>query len=346
MKYNELGKTGLKVSQICLGSMTWGEQNTEAEAHAQLDFALERGVNFIDTAELYAVPARPETQGLTERYIGTWLKGRSDRDRLLIASKVAGPAARLKHIRKGPKLIRQHIHQAVDDSLARLQTDYLDLYQVHWPARSTNFFGQLGFQVPKKEDSTPILETLEALAELVEMGKVRHIGVSNETPWGVMRYLALAELEGLPRIASIQNPYNLLNRVFEIGNAEVSYREQVGLLAYSPLGFGVLSGKYADGAWPDQARLTRWRDYFPRYITEPARHATSEYVQLAKQSGLSPVQMALAFVNQQAFCTSNIIGATSLEQLEENIASVDITLQDDLLAAIEQIHTQRPNPAP
>ena len=346
MEYRPLGRTGIDVSVICLGTMTFGEQNSEAEAHAQLNLSVESGVNFIDTAELYASPVSAETQGLTEKYIGTWLKQRGDRDQLVVASKVAGPGDNVKHIRGGPKLNADHINRAIDASLQRLQTDYVDLYQVHWPARDTNYFGQLGYTHHDSAVSDDIEETLEALDGLVRSGKVRSVGVSNETPWGISRYLELARARGFPRIASTQNPYNLLNRAYEVGLAEFAHRESVGLLAYSPLGFGALSGKYLDGARPEGARLSRWSAYFPRYITELAQQTTRKYVDLARESGLDPAQMALAYVNSRPFVASNIIGATTLEQLAANIASANLTLTDDVLEAIENIHMQQPNPCP
>ncbi len=347
MQYRQLGRTGERVSAICLGTMTWGQQNSEAEAHDQLDIARERGINFIDTAEMYPVPPRAETQGLTERYIGTWLAKRGDRDQIHLATKVSGPSKNLDWVRGGPQLTPRHIRQALDESLQRLQTDYVDLYQIHWPARSTNFFGKLGYQ-PADEAGDAlegIEETLDTLAQLVEEGRVRHIGVSNETPWGVMQYLRLAEEKGLPRIVSIQNPYNLLNRTFEIGLAEVAHREHAGLLAYSPLAFGVLTGKYAGGAQPEGARLTQF-PAFTRYAGDEAASAVEAYNALAREHGLSPAQLALAFINTRAFVTSNIIGATTREQLEENTASIDVRLDDDTIAAIEAIHRRCPNPAP
>lgn len=346
MQYRTLGTTGERVSVICLGTMTWGEQNTEDEAHAQLDLAVERGVNFIDAAEMYPVPPRAETQGLTERYLGSWLAGRRDRERLVIATKVSGPSD-IDWIRGGPRLDARHIREAVDASLERLRTDYIDLYQVHWPARPANFFGRLGYEPTDDDDAAlgSIEETLATLAELVEQGRIRHVGVSNETPWGVMAYLRLAEREGLPRIVSIQNPYNLLNRSFEVGLAEIAHRERVGLLAYSPLAFGVLSGKYAGGARPPGARLTLF-ERFVRYAGAPAMQAAEEYVALARAHGLSPAQMALAFVNTRGFLTSNIIGATTLEQLGEDLDSTGVRLDDDVLDAIESIHERCPNPAP
>lgn len=345
MEKRLLGQTDLSVSLICLGTMTWGEQNTEQEAFQQLDYAVDQGINFIDAAEMYPVPPRAETQGLTETYLGNWLKARGRREELVIASKVAGPGNGLNYLRGGPRLNREQIRTALDDSLKRLQTDYIDLYQVHWPDRNTNFFGKLGYQHDPQEQSTPIEETLDALGEQVKAGKVRHIGVSNETPWGVMKYLSLAEQKGGPRIVSIQNPYNLLNRTYEVGMAEVSQREGAGLLAYSPLGFGVLSGKYLGGRKPENARLTLY-SRFSRYSAPQVEKAVQAYVDLAHKHGLSPTQMALAFVNSRPFVTSNIVGATTLAQLEENIASHKIELSDEVLQEIEAIHRVYTYPAP
>lgn len=346
MKYSFLGNTELKVSRICLGTMTYGEQNTEAQAHEQLDYALSQGINFIDTAEMYSVPPKAETYGLTETYIGTWLKKRQDRDQIILATKVAGPGEIASHVRGGPRLNRDNIRQAVDKSLQRLQTDYIDLYQVHWPDRQTNFFGQLGYIHNDSEESTPIEETLEALGELVQAGKIRYVGVSNETPWGVMTYLKLATQRHLPRLVSIQNPYNFLNRTYEVGLAEISHREKVGLLAYSPLAFGVLSGKYLNGVRPAGARLTLF-ERFDRYTkNEYATKAIQAYVALAKEHGFDPAQMALAYVNSRPFLTSNIIGATTMEQLKTDIASIDIGLEDELLEDIEAIHLKHSNPCP
>ncbi len=304
-------------------------------------------MNFIDTAESYAVPVRPETQGLTERYIGSWLARRADRDRLVIATKVAGDSEEMEWIRGGPRLNREHVLHAAEDSLRRLRTDYIDLYQVHWPARAANYFGRLDYEHTDDGGAglAAIEETLAAMGELVDAGKVRHVGISNETPWGTMQYLRLAEAHGLPRVVSIQNPYSLLNRTFEIGLAEVAHRERVGLLAYSPLAFGVLSGKYAGGARPDGARLTLFPSY-TRYTGESAMQAADEYVALAREHGLSPAQMALAFVNSRPFLTSNIIGATTREQLEENLDSIDVELDEATREAINAIHARRPNPAP
>ncbi|MDR3214174.1 MAG: NADP(H)-dependent aldo-keto reductase [Azoarcus sp.] len=350
MQYRELGDSGLAISLIALGTMTWGEQNSETEAHSQLDFALERGVNFIDTAEMYPVPPRAETQGRTEAYIGSWLKARpGSRDKIVLATKVAGPArqeARPSHLRGGKaKFDRANIEAALHDSLERLHTDYVDLYQLHWPDRTTNYFGELGYHHVENEDTVPILETLEALGDLVKAGKVRHIGLSNETPWGVHEFLRHSERARLPRVASIQNPYNLLNRSFEIGLAEFAIREKAGLLAYSPLAFGVLSGKYLNGQQPPNTRISRW-ERFGRYKGEIAEAATAAYVDIARRHGLSPVQLALAFVNSQPFLTSNIVGATSLAQLAENIGSIDLQLETAVLDEIETVHRRYPNPCP
>jgi aryl-alcohol dehydrogenase-like predicted oxidoreductase len=346
MNKRPLGNTDLQVSEICLGTMTFGEQNTEADAFAQLDRALDAGINFIDTAEMYAVPPRVETQGLTERYIGNWLAQRGGRDRLILATKVAGPGDWIDYLRMpGRRLDRANIEAAVDASLSRLQTDYIDLYQLHWPDRETNFFGKLGYEHPPHDDSVPLLETLQVLGDLVQAGKVRHIGLSNETPWGTMKLLALAEAHGLPRMVSIQNPYSLLNRTFEVGLSEVAIREQCGLLAYSPLAFGMLSGKYRNGVRPAGARLTLF-ERFDRYSSEQAVWATEQYCAIAERHGLDPAQMALAFVTSRPFVTSNIIGATTLEQLDSNLASADLTLSQEVLDEIDAVHQRQPNPSP
>lgn len=345
MKFRKLGLTDVDVSLICLGTMTWGEQNTEAEAHEQMDYAVEQGINFFDVAEMYPVPPKPETQGLTETYIGTWFSKTGKRDEIVLASKVAGPGNGLKYLRNGPRLTRGHIREAVEASLKRLQTDYLDLYQLHWPDRSTNYFGQLGYQINPNEQSTPLKESIAAMDELVKEGKIRHWGFSNETPWGVMSALAICEREGYSQPVSIQNPYNLLNRTYEVGMAEVSHREDIGLLAYSPMAFGALSGKYLNGQKPAKGRLTLF-DRFVRYTNPQAIAATEAYVKIAQDHGITPAQMALAFVNQQGFVTSNIIGATTMEQLKENIASVDLVLKDDVMKAINEVQVKLPNPSP
>ncbi|KGY08219.1 NADP(H)-dependent aldo-keto reductase [Vibrio sinaloensis] len=344
MQYNKLPHSTLEVSQICLGTMTFGVQNSEQDAFRQLDFALERGVNFIDTAEMYPVPPSPQTQGATEQHIGNWLKHSGKREKVVLATKVAGPR-NMPHIRDNMKLDRRNIHLAIDDSLRRLQTDYVDLYQIHWPQRQTNCFGQLNYPYPTEQEEVTLVETLEALAELIKAGKVRYIGVSNETPWGVMTLLRLAEKHELPRIVSIQNPYNLLNRSFEIGLSEISHYEGVQLLAYSPLAFGTLSGKYLDGQHPEGARCSLF-ERFVRYFTPRGIEATAAYVNLAREHGLDPAQMALAFVNQRPFVASNIIGATTIEQLESNINSLDVVLTDELLQGLQEIGTTYSNPCP
>ncbi|EIK98021.1 aldo-keto reductase [Pseudomonas sp. M47T1] len=346
MDYRRLGRTDINVSALCLGTMTWGEQNTEAEGFAQIERAKAAGINFIDTAEMYPVPPRPETYAATERVIGNYFASRGDRADWVLASKIAGPGNGIAHIRDGQlRHNREHIVQALDASLARLKTDWIDVYQLHWPERSTNFFGKLGYQHTQDDLITPLEDTLEALDEQVKAGKIRHIGLSNETPWGTMKFLQLAESRGWPRAVSIQNPYNLLNRSFEVGLAEIAIREQCGLLAYSPMAFGMLSGKFENGAKPANARLTLF-SRFTRYNNPQSVAACSRYVALAREHGLDPAQMALAFVTQQPFVTSNIIGATSLEQLDTNIASFDLKLSDEVLEGIEAIHKDQPNPAP
>lgn len=346
MQYRRLGRTDLKVSALCLGTMTFGEQNSEADAHTQLDLAYASGINFFDTAEMYPVPPRAETQGLTERYIGSWLAKQGGRDKLILATKVAGPADWLPYLRDGNlHLNRRNIESAVDSSLQRLQTDYIDIYQLHWPDRQTNFFGKLGYQHQEQDQNTPLLETLKIIGDLVQTGKIRHFGVSNETPWGLIQLLNLSEMHNLPRCVSIQNPYSLLNRTFEIGLAEIAHREDCGLLAYSPLGFGVLSGKYLDNAHPKGARLTLF-DRFDRYSNPQAEIAARSYVELAQEHGLNAAQMALAWVTSQPFVTSNIIGATTLQQLRSNLESINLPLPDSILDGIEEIHRQQPNPCP
>lgn len=328
--------------------MTFGEQNTQDEAHEQLDYALERGIDFIDTAEMYPVPPKAETVHRTEEMIGNWLAsagGKGKRGDITLATKVTGRAP-MPWIRGGPRQSRAHIVEAVEGSLRRLQTDYIDLYQLHWPDRATNFFGQLGYTHPKNDDSVPLEETLRAVDELIKAGKVRHVGLSNETPWGVMKYTELATAHGLPRVASIQNPYSLLNRSFEVGLAEMAIREDIGLLAYSPLAFGVLSGKYLGDARPEKARLTLFGDHFTRYLKPLAVKATERYVQIAKDAGLDPAQMSLAYVTSRPFVTSNIIGARTMDQLKSNIDSASLTLSDDVLGAIDEVHQSIPNPAP
>lgn len=348
MKFNQLGHSDLQVSEICLGTMTFGEQNTQAEGFEQLDYAVAQGINFIDTAELYAIPPKADTYGATEVVIGNWLKQRGQRDDLILASKIAGPGPDwIPHIRGGhSRFDAANIDKALNDSLSRLQTDYLDLYQLHWPERQTNYFGKLGFTEPANEAAmTPVAETLQALKTHIDAGKIRYIGLSNETPWGIMQFISVAKMLDLPVIVSVQNPYSLINRSYEVGCAEISFREQVSLLSYSPLGFGVLSGKYLNNAAPATARLNLWPHY-ARYSNEQAVKATQAYVDLAREYSLDPSQMALAYVNSRPFNASTIIGATSMTQLQTNIASSELTLSDDILQRIEAIHQQQPNPAP
>ena len=347
MQYNHLGRTELVVSKICLGTMTFGEQNTEAEGHAQMDYALEQGVQFFDVAEMYPVPSRPETQGSTERIIGNWFAARKNRDKIVLASKATGPGPSFRYLRDPLDFSPAQLRKALEGSLQRLQTDYIDLYQLHWPERNMNMFGKRGFEHdPNDPWQDNFLEVIQTLASFIQEGKIRHWGVSNEAPWGLMRVLHLAETQGLPRPVSIQNPYNLLNRLFEVGLAEISIREEVGLLAYSPLAFAVLSGKYEENSGEDlsRARLTLFKQY-TRYSSAPAREATREYVRIARESGLSPAQMALAYVNTRPFLTSNIIGATTLEQLKENISSIDLVLPEEVLQAIEAVHKRIPDPS-
>ena len=342
MQYRNLGRTDTRVSLICLGTMTWGEQNTEQEAFAQLDYATERGINFIDTAELYPIPPKEDTYTHTETIIGNWLKQRGQRDDLVIASKISGTG--FPYMDGGRRFNHHHIERALEGSLKRLNTDYIDLYQLHWPDRNTNNFTQRGFEYKENEQATPIEETLGVLNDLVKAGKIRHIGLSNETPWGTMEFLRIAEENGWPRPVSIQNPYNLLNRTFEVGLAEVAHREDIGLLAYSPLAMGILSGKYLHGARPEGARMTLFTR-FQRYNTPQCEAATEQYVKLAQENDLDPAQMALAYVNSRSFMTSNIIGATNLEQLTADIDSVELTLSGEVLEAIEGIHKLIPDPA-
>lgn len=346
MKYTTLPDTDIKVSKICLGTMTWGQQNTESEGHEQLDYAFSQGINFIDTAELYSVPGRKETNGSTERIIGTWLQKSGKREQVILATKVAGPNAGLAYIRENLGFSKEAVTEALHKSLNRLQTDYIDLYQLHWPERKANFFGKLGYEHDLNdawEDN--INEVLHTLNGFVRDGKIRHIGLSNETPWGTMRFLEEANSNSeLPRVLTVQNPYSLLNRTYEIGMAEVSMRSKVGLLAYSPLAFGVLSGKYIEGN-PKSGRV----NLFPqlsRYNSIQSRVATAKYYELARKHGLSLAQMALAYINIQPFLTSNIIGATSMAQLKENIGSIHVELNEEMLKGIQEIHLQHPNPAP
>ena len=352
MKKNNLGKTEILVSEICLGTMTWGQQNNEKEAHDQLSYASERGINFIDTAEMYAVPPKKETYGLTEKYIGTWLKNQ-DRSKIILATKIAGRTSNvpsgppgLDWIRQGPRLNEKHIFQAIENSLKRLNTEYIDLYQIHWPERTVNSFGQLGYIHNPREDDIKIEVTLEALAKAVNKGLIKYVGLSNETPWGVMKFISVAKEFNLPRVVSIQNPYSLLNRSFEAGLSEIAINEEVGLLPYSPLAGGVLSGKYLNGKKPENARMTLFERMRGRYSNQHAENAVLEYQKIAVKYNLNLTQMAINFVTKQNFVTSNIIGATSITQLEENINSLDCKLNEEIMAEIEKVHKIYTYPCP
>ena len=349
MQLKPLANTGILVPEICLGTMTFGEQNTQAEAFQQLEYALDQGLFFWDTAEMYPVPPKPETQGATETILGNWIAQRGNRDQLFIASKIAGPSQGGSHIRDGQtRFTAAEIASAIDGSLKRLQSDYIDLYQLHWPQRPTNFFGKLGYgnsEAQQNNEITALEETLTALSDEIKKGRIRYIGLSNETPWGTMKFLNLAEKLSLEKFVSVQNPYSLLNRTYEIGMSEIAHYENVGLLAYSPLAFGYLTGKFRHGARPANARVTLF-SRFSRYSNPESEWATEQYAQLAEQHGLTLTQLALAFIKQQFFVTSTIIGATNLDQLKENIQAFDIDLSVDILQDIEEIHRQQPNPAP
>jgi aryl-alcohol dehydrogenase-like predicted oxidoreductase len=345
MEYRRLGNSNLDVSAVCLGTMTFGDQNTEAEAHAQLDYAISQGINFIDTAEMYPVPPKAETCTRTETIVGNWLK-KQPRDKIILGTKVAGPRRKMEWIRSGPKsLDRTNIREAVEGSLQRLQTDYIDLYQLHWPERNVPMFGQYQFDPTHEQEWVPIRIQLETLAELVKEGKVRYVSVSNEQPWGVMQFLRLADEYNLPRIASIQNCYNLINRGFEFGMTEIVYRENVGLLAYSPLAFGHLSGKYIDDP-KASGRVNLFSGFAQRYGKTNVVPACTAYAELARKHNLSPAQMALSFVMHRWFVTSTLIGATSMTQLAENLGAWDKPLSEEVLKEIEALHLLYMNPAP
>ena len=349
MQLKPLANTGILVPEICLGTMTFGEQNTQAEAFQQLEYALDQGLFFWDTAEMYPVPPKPETQGATETILGNWIAERGKRDQLFIASKIAGPSQGGSHIRDGQtRFTASEISSAIDGSLKRLQSDYIDLYQLHWPQRPTNFFGKLGYgntEAHQNTEITALEETLSALSDEIKKGRIRYIGLSNETPWGTLKFLHLAEKLGLEKFVSVQNPYNLLNRTYEIGMSEIAHYENVGLLAYSPLAFGYLTGKFRHGARPANARVTLF-SRFSRYSNPESEWATEQYAQLAERHGLTMTQLSLAFIKQQFFVTSTIIGATNLDQLKENIQAFEIDLSAEVLQGIEDIHYQQPNPAP
>ncbi|HMQ06752.1 MAG TPA: aldo/keto reductase [Saprospiraceae bacterium] len=342
MEYRELGNTGIKVSVICLGTMTYGEQNTEKEAHHQLDYAMDRGINFIDTAEMYPIPPRAETQGRTESYIGNWLINQ-ERDKIILATKITGPGS-LDYVAPDLRFRRNRIINALEKSLKRLRTGYIDLYQLHWPERKTNFFGKRGYNLHDEQWEDQFFETIDTLDTLIKAGKIRSYGLSNETPWGMHRVLTLARIHQMSPLVSIQNPYNLLNRQFEVGLAEMSIRESVGLLAYSPLAMGVLTGKYLTGKDTPFDRLNQFKQY-TRYNSESCKSATQEYLRIAYEAGISFTQMALSFVTHQPFVTSNIIGATTMQQLKENIDSIDIKLERNIIKKIQSVYERIPNPA-
>ena len=345
MHYNFLPGTDIKVSKICLGTMTFGKQNTEADGHEQMEYAYNQGINFFDTAELYPVPADKSTQGETEKIIGTWFKKSGLRNKVILATKVAGPGDYTKHIRKNLSFKKEHINEAVNKSLERLNTDYIDLYQLHWPERITNTFGKRNFKFapndPWVENFELVIDTLE---ENIKQGKIRHVGLSNENPWGIMRFLR-ASKSSATKMITVQNPYSLLNRLFEIGSAEICHRENIGLLAYSPLAFGVLSGKYRNGKMPLKSRLALF-ERLARYSGKKSFEATERYYELANQVGLTLTELSLAFVNDRSFVTSNIIGATTINQLKENIETYKLRLSNDILNAIDFINEEIPNPAP
>ena len=345
MKYTTLPNTEIKISKICLGTMTFGEQNTETEGHTQMDYALENGVNFFDTAEMYSVPGRKETYGSTEKIIGTWFKKSGNREKIILASKIAGPNPGLSHIRENMDFSPESIALSIDKSLSRLQTDYIDLYQLHWPERKTNFFGQRGFKVQDDAWEDNIHNVLQTLEGFIKQGKINHIGLSNETPWGIMRFLEESKYQSLPRIKTIQNPYSLLNRLFENASAEICIRENVGLLAYSPMAFGVLSGKFLTGENHPNARIKLFPQ-FARYNSPQCAEATRLYNEIAKKNGLTLTELSLAFVTQQAFVSSTIIGATTMEQLKENISSINVTLSEEILKEINEVQAIIPDPAP
>ena len=346
MKFKKLGNTDLEVSLICLGTMTWGKQNNQIEAFEQMDYAMDQGINFFDTAEMYAVPCTKDTFGKTESIIGNWFKERNNREKVILATKVSGPG--LSWIRGGGlQYTRENISTALEGSLKRLQTDYIDLYQLHWPERNTNYFGKLGYNHQAEEEEWNSIESiLRVLKQFVDQGKVRYIGLSNESAWGLSKFLELSKLYDLPRVMSVQNPYNLLNRTYEVGLAEISIREQSGLLAYSPLASGVLTGKYRNNQKPEGSRLQLFGDYFPRYFKKLSLLAVEEYFKVAKKHKISLAQLSLAFVNQQLFVTSNIIGATTMKQLKEDVESINIKLSPEIIDEINLVHKKNSNPAP
>ncbi|MBT7608640.1 MAG: NADP(H)-dependent aldo-keto reductase [Bacteriovoracaceae bacterium] len=344
MQYRKLGRSNIDVSVICLGTMTYGEQNSKAEGHLQLDYAFDQGINFIDTAEMYPIPPKKSTYSNTEQIIGKWDKLQTERDKIILATKVIGKSQSFDYVRNGNTCLdKKNIKEAINSSLKRLKVEYIDLYQLHWPDRPTNYFGQRGY-IANNSNFYSFEEILHVLQEIKQEGKVREFGLSNETPWGAMSYLNLSS-NNLPRMQSIQNPYSLLNRTFEVGLAEISHREKCGLLAYSPLGFGVLSGKYLDNQFPEGSRLKLYKDYL-RYSSTNSTNAVIAYCELAKKYNLDPAVMALAFTHSRSFLTSTIIGATTMNQLKTNIESINVDLSKELLEEINTIHEKNPNPSP
>ncbi|MBT6325468.1 MAG: aldo/keto reductase [Bdellovibrionales bacterium] len=346
MEYKQIYGIKKRVSAICLGTMTFGEQNSIKESHEIMDYAYSQGVNFFDTAEMYPIPPSGQTYNQTESIIGKWNKIKTNRDKIIIASKVIGPSREMSYIRDGDhKLNKKNMTQALNGSLKRLNTDYIDLYQIHWPERTTNFFGRLGFEKNEDIEINSIAETLEVLHSFIQEGKIKAIGISNETPWGLMQYLKWSDKLNLTKISTIQNPYNLLNRTFEVGLSEMSMRENVGLLAYSPLGFGTLSGKYIENKSSPSSRLNKWPSYL-RYSSPQSIKAIEKYLEISKRFNISLTQLALSFVNNRDFISSTIIGATNLKQLEENIESINLALPDEIIFEINKIHKEISNPAP
>jgi len=345
MNYKKLGNTDIDVSTICLGTMTWGEQNTQEEGFEQMNYALEQGVNFWDTAELYAIPPKKNTYGKTEEVIGNWFQKSKRRDKVILATKISGPG--LNWIRGGGNQYdEENLNKAVDESLKRLKTDYIDLYQLHWPERTSNFFGKLGYQHDDKEDWNKFEDILYSLDQIIKSGKVRYIGLSNETAWGLSKFLEISKIKSLPRMLSVQNPYSLLNRTYEIGLAEISIRERSGLLAYSPLAFGYLTGKYRNKKLPEKSRMKLFGEKFVRYKTENGQLAIEKYYEIAKKYKLDFAQMSLKFCEVQPFVTSVIIGATTMDQLKINIESVDVNLEEDVIKEINEVQKIYPNPCP
>ena len=345
MEFRKLGKTDLSVSAICLGTMTFGEQNSEDDGHRQMDYAISQGINFFDTAEMYSVPGRQETQGSTEKILGSWFE-KNDRKNIILATKVTGPSAGLKYISPSLGFSRVRINDALEGSLRRLKTDYIDIYQMHWPERKTNFFGQLGYRHQEDDQwQDNFEEAITTMDDLIKSGKIRHWGLSNETSWGLMRSVGICDIKNHPRPISIQNPYNLLNRSYEVGLAEISIREKISLLVYSPMAFGLLSGKYHKNLDTPNDRINKFKQ-LSRYNSKESFEATASYMKIADEAGISLVKMALAFVNNQPFVTSNIIGATNIHQLRENIDSINFKLTNDILEAIDRVHQEISNPAP